>query len=704
MNRLTTLLLATATVAFAAGCVAPPIQTGKLVQEMTDFRRLTESPSPAYKTVQFSSYDRHSNLPGGPGWFANSDGFGGEELPGFEGVVKKPGPDGVGEYLICDVKGPGAIVRTWTAAMEGQIRLNLDGRSKPLYEGPAADFLLCPYAAIAANSGDPAAVPANILRQHQAAYCPIPFAGRCRMVWKGNLKDVHFYQVQIRRYAPDAVVQTFEPRDLKTFADAIINARRILGDPAREYPLASRHQLAAITATIAPHQQAEVLKLTGPQALERLTLKVQADDADLALRQTLLQIIADDYPTPQVDAPVGDFFGAAPGVNPFNSLPFDVSPDGTMTCRYMMPFASSLRIVLDNRGDQPVKVTGSALPADYAWNDRSMHFRARWRVNHGVVGSGKAVQDMPFLFAGGSGRYVGTALMLLNPCRVPTLGGGWWGEGDEKVFIDNDKVPSTFGTGSEDYFDYAWSAPDIFSDAYCGQPRNDGYGSRGFVTNHRWQILDDLPFRDHFAFFLELFPHDRVPGMSYARIGYYYARPGTYDDHVAVTDEDLRRLELPDMWQPATEFVFSDATILPIEDLLPAPSGDSFIEGRLWAGGKIFVWRPAAVGDTLGLSFSVPDAGDWLLYLAVAHWPQAGRIAMQVDGVAASFENKGEELDLYDPLRTLARQYVTKPVTLTAGPHALAIVFKGAPDSVARPTIGLDYLAIKPAPKPPENP
>ena len=36
--------------------------------------------------------------------------------------------------------------------------------------------------------------------------------------------------------------------------------------------------------------------------------------------------------------------------------------------------------------------------------------------------------------------------------------GGWWGEGDEKFFIDGEKYPSTVGTGSEDYIGYAWAA------------------------------------------------------------------------------------------------------------------------------------------------------------------------------------------------------------------------------------------------------
>jgi hypothetical protein len=695
MKRLTSLTLVTIAITHLAGCVSTPIHTGQLVREMTDLPRLTDEPSPAYQTVQFSSYDRRSNLPGGPGWFANSDGFGGEPIPGFQAVVKEPGEDGIGEYLICDVKGPGVIVRTWTAAMGGTIRVYLDGQRKPLYEGPTADFLFSPYAVIARASGDEAKVPAGMFQQHQASYCPIPFAKRCRITWTGQMKKVHFYQIQIRQYEQGTPVQSFAPEDLKTCADALEGTRCILDAPASEYVFSSREAPVKIAGTVNPHEQAEVLKLDGPKALERLTLKLNAADGDRALRQTVLHIFFDDYPWAQVEAPVGDFFGAAPGVNPFDSIPFTVEPDGTMTCRYVMPFESSARIVLDNRGDQPVTVTGSALPMDYHWSDRSMHFRARWRVDHGVLGWGHKPQDMPFLLAGGSGRYVGTALMLMNPCNISTPWGSWWGEGDEKIFVDDDLVPSTFGTGSEDYFNYAWSVPDIFGHAYCGQPRNDGPGNRGFVTNHRWHILDDLPFRERFAFYLELYPHDRVPDMSYARIGYYYARPGCYDDHVSITDEDLRSLELRSDWQPAAAYVLQDAEIHAVEDLVQPGPRTAMIEGRLWAGGQMLAWHPAAEGEALQMRFTVAKPGKYQLHLGLALTPEAGRISARIDNKPAPFAGRGGVLDLHVPYRVLSRQFSSEKVSLPEGEHTLTIVFSGAPESVEQPVIGLDYLAVR---------
>lgn len=46
----------------------------------------------------------------------------------------------------------------------------------------------------------------------------------------------------------------------------------------------------------------------------------------------------------------------------------------------------------------------------------------------------------------------------------------WWGEGDEKLFVDGEKFPSTFGTGSEDYVGYAWAAEPRLHDSNTPLP------------------------------------------------------------------------------------------------------------------------------------------------------------------------------------------------------------------------------------------
>ena len=94
------------------------ITTVSLLNEMTDLKRLASLPDENYRTIQFSSYDRRSTSPTDSCWFSNEDGFGNEPIPGFEKVLKQPDTAGIGEYLICDVNKPGAIVRLWTAGIE----------------------------------------------------------------------------------------------------------------------------------------------------------------------------------------------------------------------------------------------------------------------------------------------------------------------------------------------------------------------------------------------------------------------------------------------------------------------------------------------------------------------------------------------------------------------------------------------------------
>ena len=71
--------------------------------------------------------------------------------------------------------------------------------------------------------------------------------------------------------------------------------------------------------------------------------------------------------------------------------------------------------------------------------------------------------------------------------------GAWWGEGDEKIYIDGEKFPSTFGTGSEDYFGYAWCNPTLFTKPYHAQSISEN--NAGHVSVNRFHISDQIPFQ-----------------------------------------------------------------------------------------------------------------------------------------------------------------------------------------------------------------
>lgn len=668
-----------------------PITTGSLIREMVDLRRLAEFPDPSYRTVQFSSYDRRSRFPSRPGWFANSDGFGGEPIPGFEGVLREPGDDGIGVYLICDVEGPGAVVRLWTARIGGTLRVFLNGSRETLYDGPAQAFFQSTYAALSSSAKEAFD---GTYSQAEAGYYPIPFARRLRMEWEGDLDDLHFYQVQVRLYEPGARVTSFRTDDLSRYEAELMKVARILASPDGEWTHASTRRPVEIAATIPAGEKEELLALEGPGAIERLTLRAQAPDIDRALRQGILHLTFDESPRGQVQAPLGDFFGAAPGINPFDSLPFTVRGDGTMTCRFWMPYQRSARVTVENRGAEPLTVTGSALPADYGWRDgRSMHFRARWRVDHEMEASDALPQDVPYLLARGRGVFVGAAALIMNPTSVPSSWGNWWGEGDEKIFVDDDESPSTFGTGSEDYFNYAWSSSRIFTHAFCGQPRNDGPANRGFVTNHRWQILDAIPFQDRFDFFMELFSHEPVPGFSYARIAYHYGVPEIVDDHMPITARDVAPPRLPDTWMPVGRKYTEGTAFYQAEEIVTGQSPWSFAEGPLWAGGRLFVWHPRRAGDELALAVPVSEDGEYNIAVTAARRPGDGSFSASLDGTPLDFNGVPGPVDLSVRGRTLSRNFKSQGLRLGNGAHTLTLRSESGGD------VGVDFVWVRPTPR-----
>jgi hypothetical protein len=672
----------------------PAITTGSLFEEMADMTGLARFPSPAFRTVQFSSYDRRSRLPGGPDWFANSDGFGGEPIPNFEQILRAPDANGVGEYLIADIEGPGAVVRLWTAAISGTVRVYLDDAESPLFEGSADEFFHRPYERFSQMKDVDADRFRRTIYQRDASYAPIPFAKRLRAVWTGNIKEIHFYELQVRLYDPQASVASFRPEDIQRYRETIDKVTTVLSDPDKSLSSGSQPP-SLFDVNLKPGEKGTLVRLEGPAAVGQLSLQLAAADLDKALRQTLLTITFDEYPWGQVQSPVGDFFGAAPGVNPYQSLPFTVRPDGAMVCRYAMPFERSCRVELQNFSDQPVAAKGEVQTMPFAWDERAMHFRARWRADHDIVGSNREVQDLPFLLAQGKGVYVGTSVYLMNPSPVPTPYGNWWGEGDEKIFVDGEATPSTFGTGSEDYFNYSWSSPDIFTHPYCGQPRNDGPGNRGYVTNYRWHVLDAIPFQDSIRFYMELYSHERTPGMSYARIGYHYARPGVTDDHQALMPNDLRLVPLPENWQPAARMGAAKSVFFQAEDIATDAGDAKLQETRLWAGGKLLVWTPQKKGERRSFKIPIAASGKKQIHVALGMTSLSGRVGFYLDDQPVQLGNEAASIDLRSPDRTLLRSIDLRPVDLRSGDHVLTIESLDEPDSAGKPQIGIDFIWVQ---------
>jgi hypothetical protein len=189
-----------------------------------------------------------------------------------------------------------------------------------------------------------------------------------------------------------------------------------------------------------------------------------------------------------------------------------------------MPIAKSAEITFKKEVPHPLKleyeIASRPLRGEISRNGR---FHAKWHRDVFLPPEPERWIDWPIVKTEGAGRFLGVMLHVWNPR------GGWWGEGDEKFFVDGEKFPSTIGTGSEDYFGYAWCNPGLFQNAYHNQTRNDG-NNRGHVSVNRWHIADNIPFQKSFEGYIEKYYPNQRPTL-YAATAYWYHSSGGKDPY-----------------------------------------------------------------------------------------------------------------------------------------------------------------------------
>jgi hypothetical protein len=204
-------------------------------------------------------------------------------------------------------------------------------------------------------------------------------------------------------------------------------------------------------------------------------------------QEMLLRIYWDGNPRPSVEAPLGDFFASCFGQRrEVVSLPVVVDDGDAYNCFWQMPFRKSARIEIVNQSEKPISllyynidwIKKTKIPKDTPYF--YAQYRQEYPVEHG--------KDYVLLDTKGKGHYVGTVL------AVRTRSPSWFGEGDEKIYIDGEAKASIWGTGTEDYFLCAWGLKQTTS-PYFGVPYFDQWGIVGGHTSaYRWHLNDPIVF------------------------------------------------------------------------------------------------------------------------------------------------------------------------------------------------------------------
>ncbi|MGQ9880682.1 MAG: DUF2961 domain-containing protein [Armatimonadota bacterium] len=650
-------------------CSAPSVTLSDLLRQMIDLETLSTSAPAGERCVQASSYDRASRIVEGRkvDWFANGD---------AGQYIRMDERNGRKEMVMADIQGPGAIVRIWSANPKGVLRIYIDGADKPvierefpkLFDGSLGYPFVPPLAGVRSSG-------ANI-------YFPIPFAKHALVTVEGG--EGMYYHVNYRLYPPNTTVESFSWEAVERTRALGEDVMRRLAKPYETWRAPAGARTQNIRWNI-PSGGSQVLNLQGPACIVAIEMKPSAADLQKMLRAAVLEITWDDAMLPAVWSPLGDFFGTGPGLNRYQALPCGVLADGVMYSHWVMPFAQKASLRVRNEGDEPLVLTGKVVVQPIRWSNRRLYFHAQWHTQYPI--NTRPIRDWTMAEANGRGRFVGVALSVANPVRA------WWGEGDEKFYVDGEAFPSTFGTGTEDFFGYAWGNPTPFTHAYHNQPRADGPGSYGHVSNDRFFIIDNVPFEKSFRADIEVW-HWAETKVGYSAIGYWYAVPPNEARSFPTLSERLP-VQLPEMK------MYREPDAIEGENMavLRKTGGDVTIQdllgfGEAWSGGKHLWWTGAKPGNVLELGFNVQKAGKYELILAMTKAVDYGQFRLLVNGMPI-----GDVVDLFNNGVVHTGKISVGIVTLKQGQNVLGVEVVGTnPASTGdRYMFGLDFIKLVPA-------
>ncbi len=503
---------------------ATEISFESLLDDLLNRDQLAVHPDGAWTLHHASSYDRRSVAPDKPGWFANND---------WDQFIRRDSGNGQREDVLLDADGPGVITRFWIAGWpnkKARLRFYIDGEVAPFWDADHPGALIGQNVSIGpplsqrsmdedSSIINPGAQPGHDL------YAPIPFRHHLKITYCRAPEDTpngFWYNIDYRIYRAGTRVKSFSAATPVTSAAVLRRTNGALADfmalPAGEARVAGETAVQSKPFELAAGAAIR-LDLMGAGAIRRLALSMTPVDARAAVHQLWLRVAFDGRQT--IDVPAGFLFGCGDQFAEARSWYHKVDTAGSMAVYWVMPYRHGAVVSLVNKGGSMIRGDLVVATGDWNWNDRSMYFHAGFKQLDRYNTVARVGTDFTYLdVENKAGVYVGDIL------RVDKAVGGWWGEGDEKIYVDGSRFPVDFGTGSEDYYGYAWGHPETFNHVFFSQPvGNANLMDKGGVTvDSRERDLDAIPFGHSLRFDMESWNWFGGP-VNFAFACFWYEKP-----------------------------------------------------------------------------------------------------------------------------------------------------------------------------------
>ncbi len=401
--------------------------------EMLDFRSIPRWKS--WRTFQASGYDRK-------GGFYDSGNF----LRVEDGR----------RYVLMETDGPGCIDRMWFTYKKPigrepyDLLIYIDQPDSPairadldeLFSGEYVRFFR-PLAGLCGGKEQPA----------RFSYVPIGFQRSCKVVLvprapqqnynyrvnsKGSKIPHIYYQITYRKFQPHTRVKTFQwqmdAQDSRTLAKL-----RSIWLRAGASPWANPPGLKNDSAIVnlEPEQKKTLFDIPGPAVIYALEIYLENP------QNLRLEISWDNTSQPDVNTPLAPFFACADSDAPQSEVRglWTGFLSGRYYCYLPMPFHKRAKILISSQKGRKILVMARLQYKSELIDAEDGRLCAR-RYDFAPPAPGR---NYTVLDTKAGGSLIG--LVMDRPGNM---------EGDDYFFVDGEKQPSIHGTGTEDFFNFAW--------------------------------------------------------------------------------------------------------------------------------------------------------------------------------------------------------------------------------------------------------
>ena len=434
-----------------------------------------------------------------------------------------------GEYIIFDDVGPGCVYRMWfTGSQEtfvtNRLRAYFDGETNPRLDMSLEDLF--------AGTTPPFSTPfvGNKDASSGGLYCyvPLPYRERCRITMTGFPPESERYQhwpadwgyYQITYHHLESMQGITSWTGTEDMSEAVRQWSAVGEDPK------STNDNAVLFGSISipPGSSRILAESPGPGRITSIGIDPEPHD-QATLRATRLLATWDHHPAPDIDCPLGDFFGSGFGETNVASLMVGMRTNGFYYCYFPMPFWETAHLAVTNgSGTTTVSLDYRIAYATNAPPRTAVGYFAAAYSEHAMPGDGS---DYVMLDETGRGHVVGVNLRMQAGDAVVYGSGLAFLEVDERIFIDGRGDAVIHGTGTEDYFNCGWyfegggvNLP-IHGVPVWQLPPGQPYN---YAQAYRLHVGDVLPFYSAIQLGFEVIPQ-RMPNDEWAGVVYYYRAP-----------------------------------------------------------------------------------------------------------------------------------------------------------------------------------